>query len=72
MTYVDIPNSLIGAIGMLNGACKEAGAIYEITKYPLEDKYTIVLYGLGDVVVIEAEHIDDLISKVIDKLNEII
>lgn len=67
---IDVPNSLIGAIGMLNGACKEKEVTYELTKYPQENYYTIVLYGLGKAVVIEAEHIDDLIGKVVEKLNE--
>lgn len=66
---IDVPNSLIRALGTLNKACKEAGVIYEITKYPTEDKYTVVLYGLDDTIVIEANYIDDLISKVVSKLN---
>lgn len=60
--YVDIPNSIVGAFGMLNKACNEANVKYIIKKYPKENAYTGYV---GDGPAIEADLCDDLFEKMI-------
>lgn len=68
---IDVPVNLVSAIGMLNGACRKSDVIWQIIKYPEEDKYTALLSPIhGDIgaETVEAEYIDDLIERCINKL----
>lgn len=60
--YIDIPNSIVGAFGMLNKACMEAGLDYVIRKHPDEDWYTGYV---GGSEAIFADLCDDLFEKMI-------
>ncbi len=72
-THVDVPNVLVSAIGMLNGACNKANVSWQILKYPEENKYTALLTPVRSspdtewsAVVVEAEYIDDLIMRMVE------
>jgi hypothetical protein len=71
---IDVPINLVSAIGMLNGACRKSDVIWQIIKYPDEDAYHALLTpmhndnALEAAVSVEAEYIDDLFERIINKL----
>ena len=71
---IDLPNNLISAIGMVNGACKKSDVNWQIIKYPEEDSYTALLTPMTNdndiesAVSIKADYIDDLFIKILETL----
>ncbi len=70
---IDVPNNLISAIGMLNGAANKSDKIWQIIKYPEENKYSALLTPIEDdgigAIRFEREYIDDLLGELIEGCN---
>ena len=70
---IDVPNNLISAIGMLNGAANKSDMIWQIIKCPNEDKYYALLTPVNDENIVaihyEKDHIDDLLGELIEGCN---
>lgn len=66
LEYIDIPNSIVGAFGMLNRACGDAGKVYVIRKEPREMSYT---GWVGDSEPIHKDLCDDLFAAMIEQAN---
>lgn len=68
---IDVPNNLIGAIGLLNKLGKERDVIWQIIKRPDEDRYQALITPMTNdnpiysgAMFFEADYIDDLIGKI--------
>ena len=71
---IDLGNNLIRSFGLLNSACKKANVIWQIVKYPEEDKYSALLTPIeGDTGadLIKADYCDDLIERMIEQAEVI-
>jgi hypothetical protein len=68
---IDIPNSLVGAIGLVNGACARNKKKWSIDYYPSDWHYptehgAYYIARVGSRGVIKKDLIDDLFAAIID------